>query len=181
MSIPNYWCMVNKSKTTILKTMQLFKRRKGRPARLYLDEVVSENPETFERQKSLITPRPYDFNKITSYLTDHYDLEERKLYPVQVEMFEANLQRLDYYNQEHFSPVFLTVVRNERSRRLYADCSENEEIFLYIEKSSGYIETNSCELHNKLIELRGVTQEEYDRNSQKLYELIGVMFHNMEE
>ena len=111
------------------------------------------------------------------FRSDHYDLEERKLWPVQIEIFEENLHRLDYYDKKCFSPMFLTVVRNERSRELYEGYPDDEEFFIYIEKNSGYIETNSCELHNKLIEIRGVTQEEYDRNSQKLYELIGVMFH----
>lgn len=154
--------------------MKLFMRKKGRPAR-YIGESLPEDFEAFEKHKQKITPQPYDFNRIASYLNNHYNLEEKTLSPIEIEIFETNLHRLDYYDKERFSPVFLTVVRNEKSRRLYEGYPKDEIIFIYMEKNSGYIETNSAILHEKLFKIRGVTQEEYHRNSQKLFELIGVM------
>lgn len=156
-------------------------RRKGRPAR-YIGEPVSSEIQKlealkFEKQKSMITPQPYDFTRIENYLETHYDLEEKTLWPIEIEMFKLILQHQDYYDSTHFSPLFLTVVRNEKSSVLYEGHPDDEKIFLHIEKNSGFIETDSCELYNKLTVIRGITQEEYDRNSQKLYQLIGVMFH----
>lgn len=122
----------------------------------------------------MITPQPYDFEKIASYLDDRYDLKEKTLSPIEIEIFEANLQHLDYYDSKCFSPIFLSVVRNEKSCEIYEVLPDDENVFVYIERNSGYIETNSAIIRKKLFEIRGVTQEEYNRNSQKLYELIGI-------
>lgn len=155
------------------------KRIKSRPGICITQrEKLDYNPETFENQKRTITPKTYDFETIASYLDEHYDLKEKTLAPIQIEIFKANLQDLDYYDKKCFLPIFLCVVRNEKSNDIYRDFPEDENIYVYIEKNSGYIETNSGILQKKLFEIRGVTQEEYDRNSQKLYELIGATFLN---
>lgn len=162
--------------------MKLFRKRrtKGRPGICITQrEKLDYNPETFEKQKSTITPKPYDFEKIASYLDECYDLKEKRLAPIQIEIFKANLQYLDYYDKEYFSPIFLCVVRNEKSYEIYKEFPEDETIYVHIEKNSGYIETNSGILQKKLLEIRGVTQEEYDRNSQKLFELLGATFSNL--
>ncbi len=161
--------------------MKLFskKRIKSYPG-IYIsqEEPSQDYLETFEKQKSTITPKPYDFEEIASYLDDCYDLKEKTLSSIDIGIFEINLQHLDYYDKECFSPIFLHIVRNEKSHEIYKEFPEDKNIFVHIEKNSGYIETNSAILQKKLFEIRGVTQEEYDRNSQKLHELIGISFNN---
>lgn len=165
---------------SLFKVMKSYISKAGCPgAYISQDESLDYDLETFEKQKSTIKPRPYDFKRMINYLEDHYDLKEKTLSPVEIRMFEANLEHLDYYDKEHFSPIFLDVVRNEKSCEIYKEHPEDDIIFIYIEKNCGYIDTNSAILQKKLFEIRGVTQEEYDRNSQKLFELIGVTFHNL--
>lgn len=54
----------------------------------------------------------------------------------------------------------------------------NHGITVYIEKNSGFVETTSTELSVALGLVRGVSEEEYRTDSEKLLNLISLMRWN---
>lgn len=160
-------------------------KKNGQPA-ICISQISEdeerENAIRFEKQKSMIIPKPYNYNKIIEYLNERCELEEKKLSPVQIEIFKENLRYNSNYDAENFSPIFFHVTRKKKDSSPYDPFSdENEEIYIYIEKSSGYFETNSIWLSRGLSEVRGVTKEEYEHNSNRLFELIGSRYSRLYE
>ena len=164
--------------------MTIFRKRKGRPA-ICITQTAEEDPAyaiLFEKQKSRITPKPYDYGKMESYLNARCELEETELSPPQIEIFKENLQYRNAYDAEHFSPIFFRVIQKKKDSSPYEPfLDEEEEIYIYIEKSSGYFESNSTWLARGLYEVRGVTQEEYDHNSDQLSALIASRYSGLYE
>ncbi|MEG1068382.1 MAG: hypothetical protein RR313_08425, partial [Anaerovoracaceae bacterium] len=72
-------------------------------------------------------------------------------------------------------PIFVKVLKNNRSKDLYNEINNRDTIFIYMDKNTGYYETNSDFISNKLSLLRGVNEEEYNNNSPQLLHLITVL------
>lgn len=163
--------------------MKKLHKRKGRPS-ICITQIDEEEQRAyamrFEKQKSMITPKPYDYNKMAEYLNKRCELEEIELAPVQIEIFKENLRYHNDYNAEHFFPVFFHVIGKKKDSTQYDPfLNKDDKIYIYIEKSSGYFETNSIWLSRGLCEVRGVTQKEYDCNSDKLFALIASRYSEL--
>lgn len=58
------------------------------------------------------------------------------------------------------------------SKRYYQEMDDDEKIYVYIEEVSGYIESNSSGLFTELELYKGISQYDYDNNTDKLIEYL---------
>lgn len=58
------------------------------------------------------------------------------------------------------------------SKRYYQEMDDDEKIYVYIEKISRYIESNSSGLFTELELYKGISQYDYDNNTDKLIEYL---------
>jgi hypothetical protein len=72
--------------------------------------------------------------------------------------------------------IVYRVSESKDSPTLHTEHFEKDEpIIVFIEKKSGYIESDSNELFRQLTLLKSVSQLDYDTNSEKLYELLALI------
>ncbi|MGF6375158.1 hypothetical protein M2140_000192 [Clostridiales Family XIII bacterium PM5-7] len=93
------------------------------------------------------------------------------------------METIDIDKFGEIQPVLYEIEKNEKSNHLYIDVEPFSKIvYVYIEKNSGYFETNSNFLAYDFCLIRGVNQKEYDNNSTQLLNLISMMYcHDLEE
>ena len=58
------------------------------------------------------------------------------------------------------------------SKRYYQEMDDDEKIYVYIEEISRYIESNSSGLFTELELYKGISQYDYDNNTDKLIEYL---------
>lgn len=141
--------------------------------------IQSEETEYINKYKFKIVPHPFSFEIYESYLKENFDYKEITDFKtdrnkIHLEIFKSNLKSC-FPNSLKADPVFIEVIKNNKSEDLYNEDNKRETIFIYIDKITGYYETNSDFISNKLSLLRGVNEEEYNDNSPQLLHLITIM------
>ncbi|MGL4484608.1 MAG: hypothetical protein ACRCUS_06620 [Anaerovoracaceae bacterium] len=69
--------------------------------------------------------------------------------------------------------VFLEVAKDEKSIHLYdGTYTSGDNIYVFIDKISGFFETNSFDLRYELAIERGISQESYDNETQDLLDAL---------
>lgn len=58
------------------------------------------------------------------------------------------------------------------SKEYYQEMDDEEKIYVYIDKASGYIESNCSGLFTELALYKGISQYDYDNNTDKLIEYL---------
>jgi hypothetical protein len=130
------------------------------------------------KYKKLITPRNYDPDVLISYLNNNYVCED-----ITSTFVFSNYYRMIMGNYHHTVAtnakpdiIIYKVSESKDSPILHTEHFEKDEpIIVFIEKKSGYIESNSSELFFQLTLLKSVSQLDYDTNSEKLYELLALI------
>lgn len=58
------------------------------------------------------------------------------------------------------------------SKEYYQEMDDEEKIYVYIDETSGYIESNCSGLFTELALYKGISQYDYDNNTDKLIEYL---------
>ena len=58
------------------------------------------------------------------------------------------------------------------SKEYYQEMDDEEKIYVYIDEASGYIESNCSGLFTELALYKGISQYDYDNNTDKLIEYL---------
>ena len=58
------------------------------------------------------------------------------------------------------------------SKEYYQEMDDEEKIYIYIDETSGYIESNCSGLFTELAPYKGISQYDYDNNTDKLIEYL---------
>lgn len=154
------------------------------PAKIMRKQTIqSEEMEYINKYKSKIVPHPFNFEIYESYLQVNFDykaitdfkIDRNKIH---LEIFKCNLKAC-FPNSIKADPVFIELIKNNKSRYLYDEDNERVTIFIYMDKETGYYETNSDFISDKLSLLRGVNEEEYNNNSPQLLHLITILKKNL--
>lgn len=141
-------------------------------------------PTYILQYKERIAPKQYEKDMLTNYLTQHYQCEDiTETYRKSIEYsFTRNNFISQYGGQCAQEEVVYRIKEDENSRPLY-DCYSKEglgeEIIVFVEKNTGYVETDSRELFYELRLYKSVSQEDYDGNSLELLDLLCLI--HMEE
>ena len=137
-----------------------------------------EEKEYIRKNKKGIIPCDFNFEIYETFLKENYDCKD-----ITENKTEANKihMRIFIENQEQcfpdaseVQPVFYEILKNAKSESLYNAIDSNEVVYVYMDKKTGYYETNSRFLSYKLTLLRGVTPEEYACDSPQLLHLITI-------
>ncbi len=158
--------------------------KKGNNAAVCIAQQTEKSDSIAERLKPYkckVKPHAFCFEDFEKTLLDHFDCEDITRLETARNRRHHRIFRLNYEQNPFFKidgcfqPVFYRIVRNEKSEKLFEELYADQEITVYIEKTSGYFETNSNRLYRKLCIARGVTQKDYDSNSVKLLDLLAMM------
>ena len=132
--------------------------------------------ERLKSYKALLKVKAYEPECLTDYLYNHYTCEDitegyRHTFHYQTLMEAAKAY---HHASPKTSPVFLKVKRDEKSGHLYEseDFDDENHIYVFIDKESGFFETPNFELSYELTLEKGVSQEDYDHDTLVLLDAL---------
>ena len=130
----------------------------------------------FSESEIKIVPKPYNYMNLIQFLDSNYNYRERhsdEISDIVLKIFKENCQF--WLNKEctEFEPVFLEIIHDAKSEKLFSQNSKRtHRIILYIERISGYFETNSNMLNQELCLVRGVTEEDIELKNNKYHNYV---------
>ena len=115
--------------------------------------------------------------EMIAYLKEKFIIKDitQNISDIQIKIFKFNVMHsLDRENilPEDIKFYAYQVERSKSSKRYYKEMDDDEKIYVYIDEASGCIESNSCRLFTELELYKGISQYDYDNNTDKLIEYL---------
>lgn len=145
----------------------------GRPGKciLHKSREADLDIELLKKYRGKVEPRPYNYDCFEKYLGENFDYKERTMDCFELFLFKENY-KASYFDAIGFSPISFLILENPKSERLYSTHHGSKEIYVTIEKESGFFYTDSWMLHEELFIARGVTQEDIKNENKKFLEYL---------
>ena len=115
--------------------------------------------------------------EVIDYLKQKFVIKDitQKISDIEIKRFKFNIvHSLDGENisPENIKFYAYRVEDSTASKRYYQEMDDDEKIYVYIEEISRYIESNSSGLFTELELYKGISQYDYDNNTDKLIEYL---------
>ena len=115
--------------------------------------------------------------EVIAYLKQKFVIKEitQKISDIEIKRFKFNIvHSLDGENisPENIKFYAYRVEDSTASKEYYQEMDDEEKIYVYIDETSGYIESNCSGLFTELALYKGISQYDYDNNTDKLIEYL---------
>ena len=115
--------------------------------------------------------------EVIAYLKEKFIIKDitQVILDIEIKRFKFNIiHSLDGENisSEDIKFHAYHVERSKASKRYYKEMDDDVKIYVYIDEASGCIESNSCGLFTELELYKGISQYDYDNNTDKLIEYL---------
>ena len=112
-----------------------------------------------------------------AYLKQKFVIKDitQKISDIEIKRFKFNIvHSLDGENisPENIKFYAYRVEDSTASKEYYQEMDDEEKIYVYIDETSGYIESNCSGLFTELALYKGISQYDYDNNTDKLIEYL---------
>ena len=111
--------------------------------------------------------------EVIAYLKQKYIIKDitQNISDIQIKRFKFNV--MHSLDGENISPEDIKfhayhVECSKESKRYYKEMDDDEKIYVYIDEASGCIESNSCGIFTELELYKGISQYDYDNNTDKI-------------
>lgn len=115
--------------------------------------------------------------EVIAYLKQKFVIKDitQKISDIEIKRFKFNIvHSLDGENisPENIKFYAYRVEDSTASKEYYQKMDDEEKIYVYIDETSGYIESNCSGLFTELALYKGISQYDYDNNTDKLIEYL---------
>ena len=115
--------------------------------------------------------------EVIAYLKQKFVIKDitQKMSDIEIKRFKFNIvHSLDGENisPENIKFYAYRVEDSTASKEYYQEMDDEEKIYVYIDETSGYIESNCSGLFTELALYKGISQYDYDNNTDKLIEYL---------
>ena len=115
--------------------------------------------------------------EVIAYLKQKFVIKDitQKISDIEIKRFKFNIvHSLDGENisPENIKFYAYRVEDSTASKEYYQEMDDEEKIYVYIDETSGYIESNCSRLFTELALYKGISQYDYDNNTDKLIEYL---------
>lgn len=115
--------------------------------------------------------------EVIAYLKQKFVIKDitQKISDIEIKRFKFNIvHSLDGENisPENIKFYAYRVEDSTASKEYYQEMDDEEKIYVYIDETSGYIESNCSGLFTELAFYKGISQYDYDNNTDKLIEYL---------
>ena len=115
--------------------------------------------------------------EVIAYLKQKFVIKDitQKISDIEIKRFKFNIvHSLDGENisPENIKFYAYRVEDSTASKEYYQEKDDEEKIYVYIDETSGYIESNCSGLFTELALYKGISQYDYDNNTDKLIEYL---------
>ena len=115
--------------------------------------------------------------EVIAYLKQKFVIKDitQKISDIEIKRFKFNIvHSLDGENisPENIKFYAYRVEDSTASKEYYQEMDDEEKIYVYIDETSGYIESNCSGLFIELALYKGISQYDYDNNTDKLIEYL---------
>lgn len=115
--------------------------------------------------------------EVIAYLKQKFVIKDitQKISDIEIKRFKFNIvHSLDGENisPENIKFYAYRVEDSTASKEYYQEMDDEEKIYVYIDEASGYIESNCSGLFTELALYKGISQYDYDNNTDKLIEYL---------
>ena len=115
--------------------------------------------------------------EVIAYLKQKFVIKDitQKISDIEIKRFKFNIvHSLDGENisPENIKFYAYRVEDSTASKEYYQEMDDEEKIYVYIDETSGYIESNCSGLFTELARYKGISQYDYDNNTDKLIEYL---------
>lgn len=115
--------------------------------------------------------------EVIAYLKQKFVIKDitQKISDIEIKRFKFNI--VHSLDGENISPENIKfhayrVEDSTASKKYYQEMDDEEKIYVYIDEASGYIESNCSGLFTELALYKGISQYDYDNNTDKLIEYL---------
>ena len=115
--------------------------------------------------------------EVIAYLKQKFVIKDitQKISDIEIKRFKFNI--VHSLDGENISPENIkfhaySVEDSTASKEYYQEMDDEEKIYVYIDETSGYIESNCSGLFTELALYKGISQYDYDNNTDKLIEYL---------
>ena len=115
--------------------------------------------------------------EVIAYLKQKFVIKDitQKISDIEIKRFKFNI--VHSLDGENISPENIKfyeyrVEDSTASKEYYQEMDDEEKIYVYIDETSGYIESNCSGLFTELALYKGISQYDYDNNTDKLIEYL---------
>lgn len=115
--------------------------------------------------------------EVIAYLKQKFVIKDitQKISDIEIKRFKFNI--VHSLDGENISPENIKfhayrVEDSTVSKEYYQEMDDEEKIYVYIDETSGYIESNCSGLFTELALYKGISQYDYDNNTDKLIEYL---------
>lgn len=115
--------------------------------------------------------------EVIAYLKQKFVIKDitQKISDIEIKRFKFNI--VHSLDGENISPENIKfhayrVEDSTASKKYYKEMDDEEKIYVYIDEASGYIESNCSGLFTELALYKGISQYDYDNNTDKLIEYL---------
>ena len=115
--------------------------------------------------------------EVIAYLKQKFVIKDitQKISDIEIKRFKFNI--VHSLDGENISPENIKfhayrVEDSTESKEYYQEMDDEEKIYVYIDETSGYIESNCSGLFTELALYKGISQYDYDNNTDKLIEYL---------
>ena len=115
--------------------------------------------------------------EVIAYLKQKFVIKDitQKISDIEIKRFKFNIvHSLDGENisPENIKFYAYRVEDSTASKEYYQEMDDEEKIYVYIDETSGYIESNCSGLFTELALYKGISQYDYDNNTDELIEYL---------
>lgn len=115
--------------------------------------------------------------EVIAYLKQKFVIKDitQKISDIEIKRFKFNIvHSLDGENisPENIKFYAYRVEDSTASKEYYQEMDDEEKIYVYIDETSGYIESNCSGLFTEFALYKGISQYDYDNNTDKLIEYL---------
>ena len=115
--------------------------------------------------------------EVIAYLKQKFVIKDitQKISDIEIKRFKFNIvHSLDGENisPENIKFYAYRVEDSTASKEYYQEMDDEEKIYVYIDETSGYIESYCSGLFTELALYKGISQYDYDNNTDKLIEYL---------
>ena len=115
--------------------------------------------------------------EVIAYLKQKFVIKDitQKISDIEIKRFKFNI--VHSLDGENISPENIKfhayrVEDSTASKKYYQEMDDEEKIYVYIDEASGYIESNCSGLFTELALYKGISQYDYDNNTDKFIEYL---------
>ena len=115
--------------------------------------------------------------EVIAYLKQKFVIKDitQKISDIEIKRLKFNI--VHSLDGENISPENIKfhacrVEDSTASKEYYQEMDDEEKIYVYIDETSGYIESNCNGLFTELALYKGISQYDYDNNTDKLIEYL---------